>query len=317
MVLNTLIDTINKSKHIIITAHQNPDGDAIGAMVGMGLFCASQHIPYTILLEAPVAQFEYLLKDVHTATVVVGEWDTMIALDCGNRERLVGYEPYFSQATTTIAMDHHITNDYYAQMNYIQTEASSTSELVYDLIVASGIAFTTDMARALYTGMLTDTGGFMHSCTGPSTLEACAKLITYDFDFSGLYHKLIHEKSLNTVKLQSVAVNHLKEIKEGIFLSYLTQENMDTLNATKEDVDGIVSFLKNIQGVQVIAFMYPLVAQNSYKLSTRSNPPYDVAAFCSQFGGGGHILAAGATLKTSLEDGKQQIADALLQLTTS
>lgn len=314
MNLKAIGQCLKNASHVLISAHTNPDGDAIGAMVATGLLCAQCGVNYTLLLEEEVARFHYLLEGMPIASEVVGPIDTMIALDCGDTKRLIGYEAYFTKAKTTLLVDHHITNEYYAAHNYVVPEASSTCELIYDLIVSMEVPFTKAMAVALYTGMVTDTGGFMHSCTSPTTMRKCATLMEESFDFSSLYHKLLHEKSLTTLKLQSVAIDHLSCIKPGVYLSYMTQGDLDEIGATKEHVDGIVSFLKSMEGTEVIGFIYPLPKESGYKLSTRSNAPYNVAAFCQQFGGGGHERAAGAMFGETLTIVREKVAEALRQL---
>lgn len=315
MNLQSIIATMKDSNHILISAHTNPDGDAIGAMVGLGHFCKALNIPYAILLAEPLTYMPELLEGVNVTYSVDEPVDTFVALDCGNTARLVGYDDYFKDAKQTIIIDHHMTNDCYAMSNYVVKTASSTSELIFDLIQTAQMQLTIPMARALYTGLVTDTGGFMHSCTGSSTHLAAAKLIGTGFDFSELYHKLIHEKSFETIALQAKATEHLQKISElGIYLSYLTKEDMEKAQATKDDVASIVSFLKNIKGVQVIGLLYPTAHEGEYKLSTRSNEPYDVAMFCSQFGGGGHQRAAGATLTGTLEQVTKQVYEALQDL---
>ena len=219
-----------------------------------------------------------------------------------------------SDLKTTIVIDHHISNTAYGMFNYVIKDASSTSELIYDLISESALLMNKEMAVALYTGMLTDTGGFMHSCTSAETMHKCAELIRFDFDFSKLYHKLMHEKSLRTLQLQGYAIKHLKEVKPGIYLSYLTKEDLDADHAQKSDVDTIVSFLKSIEHTEVVAFLYPHPKVAGYKLSTRSNPPYDVATFCAQFDGGGHIRAAGGTVLGTIDEATQAVEHALLTL---
>lgn len=317
MCVNKILQVIQESQHIIISGHQNPDGDAIGAMVAMGLLCAAYNVPYTILLEeAYPSQFSDLFEGVSVAYERHQPWDTMIALDCGDTDRLVGYTSYFLKSQRTIVIDHHLTNTAYGQYNFVDSHASSTSEMVYRLIKASTKPIDTKLAEALYTGILTDTGGFMHSCTSPETMKIASELIACGFDFSSRYQKLIHEKSLLGAQLQGLAVQHLKQVKKGIYLSYISQEDMHQLGATKQDVDGIVSYLKNIKGVDVIAVVYPLEADNTYKLSTRCNLPYNMAAFCGLFKGGGHRLAAGAKIEGSLSKVLVDLTAKLMALTT-
>ncbi|WP_053983890.1 DHH family phosphoesterase [Niameybacter massiliensis] len=312
-----VIETIKAAKHLTISAHTNPDGDAIGAMVAMGQICALMDKPYTILLEEPIKKLSYLIETCNWATSLEQSVDTFIALDCGDVDRLVGYKAYFKDAHTTINIDHHMTNTFYGAYNIVEKEASSTCEVVYQLVCALGLEINVPLGQALYTGLVTDTGGFMHNCTAPSTHLAAAKLIELDFDAPAIYRKLIHEKSLATVKLQGMAVSHLECLDEkGIYLATLSQDELVKSGATKEDVDGVVSYLKNIEGIEVMAFIYPK-GESSYKLSMRANPPYDVASFCAQFGGGGHILAAGATIDGTLEGAAHLVKDKLKEMMNS
>ena len=309
-----IIEIIKTATHLTISAHTSPDGDAIGAMVAMGQICASIGKPYTILLEEPVKQFAYLTDTCNYGKVLDRPVDTFIALDCGDVDRLVGYEAYFKAARTTINIDHHITNKEYGVYNIVQRDASSTCEVIYQLVEAWGLPLNKLIGQALYTGLVTDTGGFMHNCTAPSTHVAAAKLISLGFDAPTIYRKLIHEKSLGTVKLQSIVTTHLECVHpKGLYIATLSQSELETSGATKEDLDGVVSYLKNIEGVEVMAFIYPK-GPGIYKLSMRANPPYDVASFCTAFGGGGHILASGATLEGTLEEVVSKVKDKMQTL---
>lgn len=312
MNFKAILEVIKNANSIVISAHTNPDGDAIGAMVAMGHLCAYYKKSYTVLLEQSSKAFSYLLKGCHYAFDLKDTVDTFIALDCGNLERLVGYDAYFDKAQHTINIDHHISNTKFAQYNYVDAEASSTSELIYRLIKEGNIPVNVEIAKALYTGLLTDTGGFRHSCTCPSTLLAVAELIQFPFNFSELYEKILCEKSLATAKLQAKAVEHMKQMnKPGMYLSYITSEDIARSEASKEDIDGVVSYLKTIKGTELIAFIYPKGTDSqTYKLSMRSNPPFNVATFCEQFNGGGHERAAGATLEGTLEEVLKHVQDA-------
>lgn len=304
MDLKSILTVIKEASNIAISAHTNPDGDAIGAMVAMGHICAYYNKKYTILLEEPSRDFKTLTDTCICKKDLEENVDTFIALDCGDVDRLVGYELYFKKAHQTINIDHHITNTGYALHNYVHPEASSTSELIYKLIEQGQIEMTVEMAKALYTGLITDTGGFMHSCTHPSTHLAAAHIIKLPFNFSEIYETLIHAKTMETVRLQSKAVNRLKKLgQEGVYLTYITEQDLEEIGASKEDMDGVVSYLKTIKGTNLVALIYPKGEKvGTYKLSMRSNPPYDVAHFCKQFGGGGHTRAAGATLEGPLSE---------------
>ncbi len=133
MRFKTIIDKMDAAKHLCISAHTNPDGDAIGAMVAIGRFCKQKGINYTLLLEKPTPLMTPFLESVNVTYLsdVSTTYDCFVALDCGNAERLVGYVPYFKNAQTTLCIDHHITNAFYGDENEVYPKASSTSELVY------------------------------------------------------------------------------------------------------------------------------------------------------------------------------------------
>ena len=303
MVFEHITKIIDEAKYIGISAHTNPDGDAIGAMVAMGRFCQNKGVDYTLLLEKPTPLMDFFEGEINVSytTEVLPIIDCFIGLDCGNVDRLVGYKEYFKKVGTSICIDHHQTSESYATQNYIQPEASSTSELVYEYITGTGQPLDEVIAKALYMGIVTDTGGFMHQCTSARTHEITAQLMQYSFDFSTLYYKVLKETTYETIKLQGIVSTRLEKLTDtGVYFSYLTQEDIEAVHATKDDLSSLVSFLKNIQGVECIAFVYPLQTQ-TYKLSMRANPPYNVAAFCEQFGGGGHQLASGASLNGDLE----------------
>lgn len=307
--MQQIINAIKEAKGIMLGAHVNPDGDAMGSLAGMATLCGFLHIPYTILLEEIPERFKDLLESLHVANQVDQAYDTFIALDCGDTLRLGNYEEVLKGAKTTICIDHHVTNGAYADYNLIEAEASSTCELVTELISQTDCPFTPELAKALYTGILTDTAGFMHDCTSSKTHQMAAKLLSVPFDFTSICYHMLHEKSEAAARLQAAAVMHLKKFHEGkVLFSYITAEDIKEAGAVKDDLGEIISYLKNIRGCEVAGFIYPN-GEDTYKLSLRCNAPYDVAAVASTFGGGGHIRAAGATIKGTLEAVSAQVEE--------
>ncbi|MGL4362294.1 MAG: DHH family phosphoesterase [Cellulosilyticaceae bacterium] len=313
MVIDDILSELEGSEHILITAHTNPDGDAVGAMVAMGHFCKIKGINYTVLLEEKNEKYEFLLEDIVTTDKYDGIVDCILALDCGNVERLVGYNEYVNSAKKVIVIDHHVTNTGYGTYNWVVSNASSTSELIYQLFKHAHVAVCPKIATALYTGIISDTGGFRHSCTQSSTHNIVAELMETEFDFTMIYNNLLCTKSLTTIKIQNSAVENMIEVKEGIYLSYITKEQMLKVNAKSDDLGSVVGFLKSIENINVIAFIYEK-DDNIYKLSTRSDVPYNMAEFCQQFDGGGHERASGATLRGSLNQVIEMTKEALLVL---
>lgn len=310
----TILKQIQSAKGIVLGAHTNPDGDAMGALVGMATLCGFLHIPHQILLEKIPQDFEDLLVGVPVGSEVNIKYDTFISVDCGDIDRLGKFQEVFNQAEVTINIDHHGTNTFFAQYNEVQKSASATCEIIYDLVQIAKCPLTELLARSLYTGILTDTGGFMHSSTTSRTHEIVAELMKVPFAFTKVYYKYMYEKSKTAILMEAIAVGHMEQLwDKPYYMTYVTLDEMLDKQATKEDLGSIVSTIKNIKGCDLAIFMYPL-DMSHYKVSFRSNPPYDVAQLATQFGGGGHIRAAGATIEGNLEEVMIRIKEALRQV---
>ncbi len=301
--IKKIVEALKGAQHILIATHVSPDGDAIGASGAMARLCHYFNIPYVLLLEELPEEYAFLLTGLSISKTWEGPVDTFVSLDCGDTGRLGDYEPLFKEAKVTITIDHHVTNEGIGSYALVCPEASSTSELIYEVLKVAGVPLNVDIARSLYTGIVTDTGGFMHSCTHSSTHQVAAQLLQEPFDFTALYYRLIHEKSEATVHLQSRAIQHLTKWAEGkIYVSYLTPNDLQEEGASREDASHIVTYLKNIKGCEVAILLYPGRCEGEYKVSLRSNPPYDVASLAQQLGGGGHERAAGASVRGTLEE---------------
>ncbi len=310
--IHDIIDVIRKSEYILLASHENPDGDAIGSVVGMANICQYFQVDYAVVLEKLPEEYSFLTQNIHITQKFDGKYDTFICLDCGDISRLGSAKNYFDHAKTTINIDHHHTNNDFADFNYVEKDASSTSELIFNILEAGEVPFTESICMAVYAGMVTDTGGFMYSCTNPSTHVAAAKLIATSFDFTEVYYRLMYQKTEETMKLQGIAVQNLKKLCKGkVFLSYLKTDDFARCKAVREDASSIVSYIKNIKGCEVAVFVYPGSQSGTYKISFRSNAPYDVSKVAAVFGGGGHIRASGATATGTLEEVLNQIKKTL------
>ncbi len=304
-----IITALKRAKHVLVVTHHNPDGDAIGALGGIGHICSFLSVPYTLLLETHPKKLCYITEGLNISDKFTENFDTFVSVDCGDVYRFEKYIHYYDSAQVTINIDHHQTNNLFADINYVEADASSASELVYNLAKACNMPTTVDFAKAIYTGVVSDTGGFMYPATKPSTHRVAAELISLNFDFTSIYHSLVHLKSEKTITLETIAMNRLVKLNnKGFFLTYITKQDLNSVEADKDDISGIVSYIKNIEGCNMAVFIYE-EAYNKYKVSLRSNEPYDVASIAQSFSGGGHKRAAGATIDGSLE----QVVDILKQ----
>ncbi|OON95547.1 MAG: hypothetical protein ATN36_08075 [Epulopiscium sp. Nele67-Bin005] len=312
--MNELKNVLKNSTHILLGAHTDPDGDAIGALVTMAGVCDFLHIPYNIIVEAFPAKYEYLNENLNVVSKFDGEFSTFISLDCGDKDRLGKYESLFDSAKYTINIDHHHTNTDFAQLNYVERTGSSTAEVMFNIVESLQIPINDLMAKAIYTGIIYDTAGFMHPSSTAQTLRAVAKIMEQcPLEYSKIYHKVMYEQTLKMLEVQKVALSNLRVINDKVALTYLTLEDKNNLSITKNDTEGIVNIIRNIEGIKVSAFLNPK-NKDTYKISLRSEPPYNVSEICKAFGGGGHICASGATLTGSLEQCLEQLLPYLEKL---
>lgn len=206
----------------------------------------------------------------------------------------------FEASKKTICIDHHISNKGFAEINVIQPEASSASEVLYTLLEKEKV--TKPVAEALYTGIANDTGVFQYSCTSPQTMRIAAELMEKGIDFSKIVDKSFYEKTyIQNQILGRCLMESLLVLDGQCIIGVVRRKDMDFYHVEPKDLDGIVQQLRVTAGVEVAVFLYEQKVQE-FKVSLRSNGKVDVNEVASYFGGGGHVMAAGCTLQGSAYD---------------
>lgn len=300
-----IFEVVKDAATIGISGHIRPDGDCVGSVMGLYLYLkkACPGAKVEVMLEKPADVFACIkgIEEIHTDFAPHVEcFDVFFALD-GAKDRLGEAEKFFDGAKKKVNIDHHISNKGCGDVNYIMPKASSTSELIYDVIADKSL-LDAEIAKALYIGIIHDTGVFQYSNTAPSTLKAAAELISYGFDFPRLIDETFYEKTyvqnqiLGRALLESILFMNGKCV-----VSMVDKKTMSFYEAEPHDLEGIVSQLRNTKGVECAIFMYQTDTLE-YKVSLRSNGKVDVAKVASFFGGGGHVRAAGATMQGTFHD---------------
>ena len=310
-----LMKHIQDAETILIAGHVSPDGDAIGACTAMGLILEQMGKEYLVLLEKLDEKYDYLLDHVKVATELPeSDCDLFIALDCADIERLGDFKPAHDGAKVKWNIDHHISNTSYSQHNHVDSNASSASEIVFNIYKESGLKLNPEIAQAIYTGIVYDTAAFKHSNTTPKTLAVSSELLKESFDFSGIIQKMFYEQSLLSLQLQGAAIRNMESYYDNaLMISSLSQEEIQQYSDETKGTGGIVNVLKNIKDSKVALFLYEK-SEGVIKVSMRSEDPYDICEVAKQFGGGGHKKAAGATINGTLEEAKEQITSVLMEL---
>lgn len=295
------------ANRIGISGHIRPDGDCVGSCLGLSLYLKKlfPEKEIKVLLEKPpqifscLKGFEEIVAEEKEMRAEA-DFDVYFALDCG-KGRLGAAERLFEKAATKVNIDHHVSNaEGIGEYNYIYPEASSTSELVYELVGESML--DADIAAALYVGIVHDTGVFRHSCTSPKTMQAAAKLIGFGIDFPKLIEVTFYEKTYVQNQIMGRALLESMMIMNGkCIVSYIDRRTMEFYQVTGTDLEGIVSQLKMTKDTECAVFMYE-IKPLQYKVSLRSTEKVDVAKVAELFGGGGHVRAAGCTMNGTFHD---------------
>lgn len=295
-----IYEILSKSKNVVISTHTNPDGDAVGSSLALAMAVAEIGVKPIVLIEEYSEKYDFIKG---TEYIYKGDYDELepdvfIAVDCGSKERLGQAEKVFDRAKTTFNIDHHISNNGYAMDNVVQGGASSACEVVYD-VIKTFCQVNKDIAEALYTGIVTDTYGFKYNATSRHTMEIGGQLIEMGIAFSEIQDRVLYEHSETEVEIFKKALNNFK-IDGKVAYTTLTLDEMAECGATNKDLDGIVEYILNIQGVEVSTFVYQK-GENLCKISLRSKK-IDVNEIASKFGGGGHILASGASFEGTIDN---------------
>lgn len=309
--MNNLDSILSGKKTIAIAGHVRPDGDCVGSTLSIYNYIKKYYpnVMVSIFLEPIPNIFKFLsysdeiLNECCKDTV----FDLFICCDCGDLSRLGFAAECFCKAKTTACIDHHVSNQSFADENYIFPEASSTCELVFDLMEKEKI--TKEIAECLYTGMAHDTGVFQYSCTSAKTMNAAGVLMEKGIDYSKIVDDTFYTKTYNqNLVLGQALLDSKLYLNDQVIVSYVTKETMKKFDVLPKHLEGIVSQLRVTKGVLVAIFLYEN-EDGTFKVSTRANGDYNLAELAMHFGGGGHVKAAGFTMSGTPESIIKEILD--------
>lgn len=297
-------DEVLNAETIGISGHIRPDGDCVGSCMAVYLYLTKLFPDkrVDVFLEQPSEVFACIkgFERIHTDFVTdVEAYDVFIALDTV-KERMGAAEVLFDKAEKKINIDHHISNSGCGTVNYIAAQASSTAELVYDVLEEEEM--DVEIAKAIYIGIIHDTGVLRYSNTSPKTLMTAARLISFGFDFSQLVEQTFYEKTyVQTLLLGRALLESIQFMDGKCIVSGIEKKTLEFYHADSKDLEGIVSQLNQTKGVECTIFMYQ-TGVLEYKVSLRSKGKVDVSRIAVFFGGGGHVRAAGCTMNGTFYD---------------
>lgn len=296
-----LSDILKDVKSVGITGHIRPDGDCTGSVLALYNYIV-ENMPETdvdLYLEQPGSEFYYLKNiDKIKNTPEDKKYDLFFVLDCSSLDRIEPFISCFNNASKTVCIDHHVSNTGFTDLSKIEPQASSACEVLYGTMDADKIS--RNVAECIYTGIIHDTGVFKYSCTSKKTMEIAGEMMEKGIDYSDIIDNTFYKKTYVQNQILGRALLESVLFYDGkCIFTTVTMDEMEFYGVTGRELGGIVEQLRLTDGVEVAIFLYQ-TGEEEYKVSLRSKKKIDVAAIATQFGGGGHVRAAGYTAKGSV-----------------
>ncbi len=308
--IEQVVGELRSRERFLLTAHEGPDGDALGSLLGMHhllgqlgkdsvMFMAAKEFPLPI-------EYRFLpLEEVFHEPPADMSDRTVVFLDCGNIDRMP-VEFLSAGDNFRINIDHHHDNTRFGDVNLVETTSSSTAEIVYELAIALGAEITPEIAAALYVGLITDTGKFMYENTNANTHRIAAALIDAGVAVDETYRRLYEHVPIEKLRLLSRALDGIQRYcGERLIVSYITAADYEASGGGEEMTEGIIDHLRSIEGCKVAAMVRDQGDRGraARKVSLRSSGgEIDVSAMARMHGGGGHKRAAGFSTDLELKD---------------
>ena len=301
-----------KNSSNLITGHINPDGDALGSALAFKLILDSKgvesdvsfdmkgnvpsnlnHLPIDLILDSPKKNYE-----------------SVYVFDCGNSERLGDLEEIALNSARVIVVDHHI-NPSFGDIQVIDSNAASTTQVLFREILSAKIAIDKNIANCLMTGLITDTGRFQYSNTDNEVFEIASKLMLSGAELTSISDNIYGSIPLNAIKLQSEVLNRIELYEdEELVVSYVLQEDYQNYNIDSSETDFLIDSIRLVKESN-IALLLKEQQDKSFKGSLRSRNELDVQQIASLFGGGGHKAASGFSTNLSMEEIKNKVKNAI------
>lgn len=303
--IGRIIDNAGK---VMIFPHVNPDGDALGSAIALCLHIRSTGKDAIVMLEDEFPHYVDFL-DTGCCSCDAGympQPELCISVDCSEEKRFPKYAHIYRNCRTRISIDHHKVPDPDGDYYYVDSGESAAAQIIYKLFREMDWGIDSKTAMHLYTGIITDTGCFQYSNTSSDTHMIAAELMKYDIPHNNIMVRLYQNVSRKRVELQGKMLETMEIFAGGAAaVAYVTKDMLDSLSADIEDTEGMIDVIRNIEGVELAAFLKE--KGDAVRVSMRAKTSGDVNSIAKVFGGGGHIKAAGCTLNMRMDEALQAL----------
>jgi len=298
---------IEQHDDFLVVSHIQPDGDAASSTYAMGWLLTQVGKTFTMMNEGAMpSKFSYLWGSDQvldfSKEIPSRRYKTIISVDCADFSRIGRVSTLFDEQAQLLNVDHHPTNDRFGSCHLIKHDAAATVQILYDLAIHMNISLNLAIGDCIYTGLLTDTGGFRYSNTSPEVMQIGATLLALGVQGSEIAEQVLERVTYSQIVLLQKALSTLSFAHERK-LAWLAVSiaDLESTGASSEDLDGLVNYPRNVEGVEV-GMLFKEKAPGVIKVSLRSSGLVDVAAIAQSLGGGGHVRASGCTIQGTIEE---------------
>jgi len=317
--LDKIVETIQAAKTILLATHVFPDGDALGALIGFGHILEALGKKVLMYCEEPVSYLYDFLpgsEKIINVLPMADEVDCAIALDCGDRQRLGRSLDVFQQVEPLIVIDHHIGHKDFGDMRWVESERSSTGEMVFELAQLLGVDLSHDAAFCLYTAIVSDSGSFKYASTSARTFAVAGELVQKGVRPEKVAGKLFDNFTQSRLHLLQSVLSTLELFSGGrLAIITATRKMFEITKACAEDTETFINYPRSLASVKVVVFFKEVNGIISVSMRSKGSQ-YDVAEVARKLGGGGHRNAAGCKFRNneSLKDAREMLFNLLLPL---
>ncbi|MBN1688084.1 MAG: bifunctional oligoribonuclease/PAP phosphatase NrnA [Candidatus Omnitrophica bacterium] len=310
--LGRICAALKKYDRYLLSCHVAPEGDAIGSLLALDSLLRRLGKNTTVVCEDPFPERLTCLsskkwnlpKDLTKATL----FESAIVVDCPNLDRIGSVKQFIGPETVVFNFDHHISNDFFGDYNFVRPQASATGEVVMMLFHALKISISKEEARDLYVAISTDTGSFKYGNTTAQTHRRASELINIGIPLEKLNEELYSTYSLKKINLFGRLLSRVQiDAKGAIAWSWIKRRDLEELKASDEDTEGFVDFLRYLKEVKIAFTLMEQKEVPFVKVSFRSKGECDVNKIATAFGGGGHRKASGCAFRATIEEAQKVI----------
>lgn len=308
MEYSEIIKIFEQHDKFLILTHKSPDGDTLGSGFGLCYFLRDMgKLANVVNSDGFPDRYDFMYAE-HTPQDFTPEY--IIAVDIADPTLIgSGLLQYQKEGAVDLCIDHHFSNKRFAKLSHVEGQTPAAAQILYNIFKQSGRRISDLIAKCLYTGIATDTGCFKYENTTPETHRIAAELMSYDIDFANVNRRMFDVKSKGRLMIEQIVTGGMEYyLKDRCAMISITTELMESCGVEQAEFDGLASIPLSAEGV-VLGITVKQRHEDVFKISVRTTDEMDASDFCSYFGGGGHIRAAGCEIRGTLTEVKARLLE--------